>query len=186
MFRAMIRTMPRLGRYGQWDRYSGEMTRMYVDEQMSRVEVARHFGTSVQTVTRTLARHGVAFGSRQRDPRTYRTPEQQAAIGARISAAKKGVPHKDRRVPETRHCEKCGDPYDYLPGKNGERFCSCACAVAARAQAKQAETKAKYNREPRRCQCGTAIPYEYRHTRKFCSPECRRGGAEPLNPAAGS
>jgi len=165
--------MTKLGRPRQWDQHFDAMRQMYVDDLKSRGEIARQFGTSVQTVTRTLQRGGIEFGDRPRDPNIGRTPEQQAAINAKISQAKKGVLHKDRRTPETRYCEHCGTAYDYLPGKNGERYCSRACRVAVMAQEKQAGVKAEYELEPRRCRCGASIPYEYRHTRQFCSPGCR-------------
>jgi hypothetical protein len=32
---------------------------------------------------------------------------------------------------------------------------------------------AEYEADPKRCPCGEAIPYEFRHTRQFCSPKCR-------------
>lgn len=169
----MFVTMTKLGRPSVWDQHADTMTRMYEDGGLSRGEIARHFGTSVQTVTRVLTRQGIVFEDRARNPNAGRTPEQQAKINAKISAAKTGVPLGPRTQPQERECENCHQPYEYRPGQSGERFCSRQCRTDYLVAQNKAGALAEYELEPRRCLCGEAIPYEYRHTRQFCSPACR-------------
>lgn len=166
--------MSNIGRPSTWDKHAPEMRAMYEDQAMSRGEIARHFNTSVQTVTRVLEREGVTFGDRQRNPNTGRTPERQAEINAKVSASKTGVALGHRTVAETRTCEECGDPYDYRPGRAGERFCSLRCRTDFLKRLNQEEARADYERHPKLCPCGGPIPYGYRHTRQFCSPEHRK------------
>ena len=165
--------MTKLGRPSVWDQHGEEMRRLYEAGQ-SRGEIARHFGTSVQSVTRVLLRRGVVFEDRPRDPNAGRTAEQQAAINAKGSAAKLGVPLGPRKPVEHRVCENCHQPYEYHKGRAGERFCSTQCRTDFLVAQNKAGAQAEYELEPRRCPCGTAIPFEYRHTRQFCSPEHRR------------
>jgi transposase len=165
--------MTKIGRPSVWDQHQDEMARMYW-EGSSRGEIAKHFGTSVQTVTRVLIKAGTEFADRPRNPNAGRTPEAQAAINAKVSAAKKGVPLGPRKPAETRECEHCHAGYEYHRGRTGERFCSRQCRTDFLVAQGLAGAQAEYELEPRRCRCGTAIPFEYRHTRQFCSPECRR------------
>jgi hypothetical protein len=165
--------MTKLGRPSVWDQHGKEMQRLYEDAQQSRGEIARHFGTSVQSVTRVLQRRGVVFEDRPRDPNAGRTPERQAEINAKVSAAKLGVPLGPRKPVEHRTCESCHQPYEYHKGRTGERFCSKQCRTDFLVAQNKAGAEAEYELEPRRCPCGAAIPFEYRHTRQFCSPEHR-------------
>jgi hypothetical protein len=166
--------MANVGRPSVWDEHAPEMQRMYEDDKLSRGEVARRFGTSVQTVTRVLERHGVVFEDRPGNPNAGRSPERQAEINAKISAAKTGVPLGERAPAESRTCEECGQEYEYRPGRAGERFCSRKCRTDFQVKLNQEEARADYDQHPKLCPCGGAIPYEYRHTRQFCSPEHRK------------
>jgi hypothetical protein len=166
--------MANIGRPSVWDKHAPEMQRMYQEAKLSRGEIARSFGTSVQTVTRVLERHGVEFEDRQGNSGITRSPEQQAEINAKISATKTGVSLGPRAAAESRTCEECGSSYEYRPGRAGERFCSRKCRTDFQVRLNQEEARADYDQHPRRCPCGNPIPYQYRHNRQFCSPEHRR------------
>src|SRR5690606_15039931 len=101
-----------IGRPSTWDQHADEMIRLYEDEKKSRGEIARQYGTSVQTVTRVLSRHGVVFEDRQGNANAKRTPEQQAAINAKISASKKGQTYA-KKPRERRTCAECGKEVVY-------------------------------------------------------------------------
>lgn len=148
------------------------MIRLYEDEKKSRGEIARQYGTSVQTVTRVLSRHGVVFEDRQGNANAGRTPEQQAAINAKISAAKQGQTYA-KKPREKRTCVECGNEFTYRPGKTGEKLCSRSCRNRYNAKVNKATAQEMYEADPKRCPCGDPIPFEYRHTRMFCSPEHR-------------
>lgn len=152
------------------------MQQMYEQERLSRGEIARVLGTSVQSVTRVLTRRGVAFDDRPALTRALRTPEEQAAVNEKISAARKGKGTGPRKPIEIRTCENrsCGKEFEYHAGQTGERFCSRACRNEYASFVNKEAAKDAYELDPRRCPCGTAIPFEYRHTRQFCSPGHRR------------
>lgn len=174
-----------IGRPSTWDQHADEMVRLYEDEKKSRGDIARQYGTSVQTVTRVLSRHGVVFEGRQGNPNAGRTPEQQAAINAKISAAKLGRTY-EKKPREARTCEQCGTEYAYRPGRTGERFCSRSCRNVFNAKTNQQTSQEVYTADPKLCPCGDPIPFEYRHTRMFCSPEHRsayaaKRQADPAN-----
>lgn len=149
------------------------MARMYEQEEQSRGEIARHYKTSVQTVTRVLTRHGIVFEDRKRNPNEGRTPEQQAEINARVSLALTGKKRGPYKPVETRTCEECKTEFEYHAGRTGERFCSRDCRTKFLNRQNKQGALAEYEADPKKCPCGVAIPYEFRHTRQFCSPECR-------------
>lgn len=149
------------------------MIHLYEDEEMSRGEIARRFDTSVQTITRVLSRHGVIFEGRTRNPNAERTPEEQAQINAKIAQTKTGQKTGPRKPPEYRRCEECGNQFEYRAGRTGERFCSRQCRTDYLVRHNREGARAEYDLDPKRCPCGGPIPYEYRHTRQFCSPEHR-------------
>jgi len=161
-----------IGRPSTWDQHADEMIRLYEDEKKSRGEIARQYGTSVQTVTRVLSRHGVVFEDRQGNANAKRTPEQQAAINAKISASKKGQTYA-KKPRERRTCAECGKEFVYRPGRTGEKLCSRSCRNRYNAKINKATARELYEADPKRCPCGSSIPFEYRHTRMFCSPEHR-------------
>jgi hypothetical protein len=146
---------------------------MYEDEQKSRGEIARHYNTSVQTVTRVLTRHGIVFEDRKRNPNEGRTPEEQARINAKVSASLTGKKRGPYRPVEKRTCEECKTEFEYRAGRTGERFCSRDCRTKFLVRHNTEGATAEYAADPKRCPCGEPIPYEYRHTRQFCSPKCR-------------
>lgn len=174
-----------IGRPSTWDQYADEMVRLYEDEKKSRGEIARQYGTSVQTITRVLSRHGVLFEDRQGNANVSRTSEEQARINAKISASKTGVslPKKER---EARTCLECTAEFVYRPGRSGEHLCSRSCRNKYNARVNKQTAMQVYADDPRRCPCGEAIPFEHRHNRMFCSPEHRKEygakrQADPVN-----
>lgn len=168
--------MTNLGRPSVWDQYGDQMQQMYEQQNLSRGEIARFFGTSVQSVTRVLGRRGVAFEDRLSGTKVQRTPEQQEQINAKISAARVGKGTGPRKPIEKRTCENrsCGKEFEYHAGQTGERFCSRTCRNDYAAFVNKEAAKDAYELDPKRCPCGTAIPFEYRHTRQFCSLEHRK------------
>jgi predicted nucleic acid-binding Zn ribbon protein len=162
-----------IGRPSIWDQHADEMARMYQEEQSSRGEIARHFKTSVQTVTRVLIKHGIVFEDRKRNPNEGRTSEQQAVINARVSAALLGKKRGPYKPVEMHTCEECAVEYEYHVGRTGDRFCSNRCKTAWLGRQTQQNARARYEADPKKCPCGTAIAYEFRHNRQFCSPACR-------------
>jgi hypothetical protein len=167
--------MTNLGRPSVWDQHGEQMERMYREDRLSRGEIARYFETSVQTVTRVLTRRGVPFEGRMASAPVTRTPDEQAVINERISAARKGKGTGLRKRLEIRNCENkaCGKEFEYHAGQTGERFCSRACRNEYAAFINRAAAKDAYELDPKRCPCGDPIPFEYRHTRQFCSIDCR-------------
>lgn len=149
------------------------MARMYEQEEQSRGEIARHYKTSVQTVTRVLMRHGIVFEDRKRNPNEGRTPEQQAEINARVSVALTGKKRGPYKPVEMRTCKECQTDFEYHAGRTGESFCSRECRTRYLVLQNKQGALAEYEADPKRCPCGEAIPYEFRHTRQFCSPKCR-------------
>lgn len=168
--------MPNLGRPSIWDQHGDQMKEMYEEQGLSRGEIARYFGTSVQSVTRVLTRRGVAFEDRLVGARVQRTPEQQQEINAKVSAARTGKGTGPRRPAEVRTCGNlsCGREFEYRAGQTGERFCSRTCRNEYASLVNKAAAREAYDLDPKRCRCGTAISFEYRHTRQFCSPEHRQ------------
>lgn len=160
--------MSQLGRPSIWSQHAPEMQQMYADGK-SRGEIARHFSTSVQTVTRMLTSRGVTLEDRVGAAPASLSDEHRAAI----SAGRKGKGTGARVVHESRTCEVCQTTYKYRPGKTGERFCSRTCRNTGVAADNQAQAQATYDAAPPICQCGVQIPFEHRHNRQFCSPECR-------------
>jgi hypothetical protein len=168
--------MTNIGRPSVWDQHGERMQQLYEQDNRSRGDIARYFGTSVQTVTRVLIRRGVTFEDRQGAPAQQRSPEDQAAINAKISAAKSGHKLGPRKPSEMRSCENrpCGRQFEYHAGQTGERFCSRTCRNEYASFVNKAAAKDAYELDPRRCPCDTAIPFEHRHNRQFCSPEHRK------------
>lgn len=152
------------------------MQRMYEQEHLSRGEIARVIGTSVQSVTRVLTRRGVAFDDRPALTKRLRTAEEQAAINLKVSAARAGKGTGPRSPVEKRTCENrsCGKEFEYHAGQTGERFCSRTCRNEYASFVNKEAAKDAYELDPKRCPCSAAIPFDYRHTRQFCSPEHRR------------
>jgi hypothetical protein len=167
--------MTKLGRPSVWAQHREAWVKLF-EEGSSRGQIARQYGTSVQTVTRQLSEAGADLTlDRVGDAPAPRTPERQAEINAKISANRKGKGIGPRVVHDDRICQNpaCGKSYQYAPGRSGEKFCSRACRNVVRATSNQLSAREEYDSEPRRCPCGEAIPYEYRHTRLYCSPEHR-------------
>lgn len=174
-----------MGRPSKWAKHRNEMIRLYVEEEWSRGQIARHLGTSAVTVTRQLSAAGVQFESRAGDnPNASRSAERKAEIAAKISASRKGKGTGPRVKRETRSCEKCGAEYTYIPGRTGEKYCSRPCSVAASVEDRTSEVRSAYAADPKRCPCGQPVSYEYRNTRQYCSVECRRtfGAKRAENP----
>jgi hypothetical protein len=167
--------MTKIGRPSLWEEKRAEWVHLYCEERLSRGQIARQYGTSVQSVTRQLLAAGVDLESRVgANPNAGRTPERQAEINAKVSESRKGKGTGPRVERESRTCQnpKCGQEYEYIPGRTGEKFCSKGCQMSVQGQRSAEEARAAYTANPsRRCPCGEAIPYEYRHNRVFCSPE---------------
>jgi hypothetical protein len=133
-------------------------------------EIADQLGFSVATVTKNLRDRGVEIEQRTRNPNAGRTPEQQAEINARISASRKGKGTGPRGA-QTRVCEECGA--EYPARSRGRQYCSAACRAVAVTRAQGQAYRDAYDASPVRCPCGTPIPYEVRHSVKYCSDACR-------------
>lgn len=180
----MTDSAARQGRPPVWEQHRAEMVRLY-GEGMSRRQIARQLGTSLQTVTRQLlaatkqAEHAEAMAAAKQvehsgpGTRTSATPERQAEINARISAARTGKGTGPRVARSTLTCQRngCEVQFEGFAGRPGSKFCSTRCSTAHNAEIKRAATRAAYEADPRRCPCGTAIDYEHRASRQFCSVE---------------
>jgi hypothetical protein len=147
------------------------MVRLYA-EGLTRGKIARLFNTSVQTVTRQLIAAQVALEARTGDSSAGRTPEQQAVINAKVSEARKGKGTGARAAREDRPCEVCGTTFHVLASSK-QRFCSRSCRNDGLARDNRQQAEKDYAAAPRVCPCGERIPFEFRHTRQFCSPEHR-------------
>lgn len=166
--------MSNLGRPSVWAEHRDEMVRLY-ESGMSRGQVARHFDTSVQSVTRQLRAANVMLEKRKGDnPNAGRTPEQQSEINARVSASRKGKATGPRVARDEIECAECQTKFFYVPGKTGREFCSRKCRGAAIGRERTQQAQQEYAENATVCKCGASIPYEYRHTRQFCSDSCRR------------
>lgn len=180
-------SMTKLGRPSSWSQHRDEMVRLYSEEEWSRGQIARHFDTSVQTVTRQLRAAEVALSARKGDnPNEGRTAEEQAQINAKVSASRKGKGTGPRVPREEVVCPECQTTFIYIPGKTGKTYCSRTCRSAATSRRQREEALEAYADSPVTCPCGEAIPYEYRHQRQFCSPDHRvkyqpKKKADPAN-----
>ena len=166
-----------MGRPSIWAEHRNEMVQMYIDQKMSRGQIARHFDTSAVTITRQLKAAGVEFEDRVGDnPNDSRSPERRAEIAAKISASRKGKGTGPRVEREQRTCvnEDCKKSYTYIPGRSGEKFCSRACSVSVTTENTTQAVREAYVLDPVLCPCGLAINYEHRNTRQYCSEECRK------------
>lgn len=166
--------MTKIGRPSLWEEHRDEWVRLYCEEKWSRGQIAREYETSVPSVTRQLIAAGVDLEPRVGiNPNAGRSPERQAEINAKVSAARKGKGVGPRVERSLRTCQnpKCTQEYEYVPGKTGEKYCSKSCQMSTQGQRSAAQARAEYDQNPRRCPCGEAIPYEYRYSRVHCSPE---------------
>lgn len=169
--------MTKIGRPSLWEEHQDEWVRLYCDEQRSRGEIAREYGTSVQTVTRQLVSAGVSLEPRKgTNPNAGRTPERQAQINAKVSAGRTGKGLGPRVEHEEHVCQnsRCAKQYIYRPGHSGKLYCSKQCQMSVQGQRTAAEARVEYEKYPRRCPCGEAVPYEHRHTRYYCSAAHRQ------------
>jgi hypothetical protein len=149
---------------------------MYCEQRLSRGQIARQYGANVNAVTRQLVAAGVTFEERIGiNPNAGRTPERQAEINAKVSASRQGKGTGPRVQHEIRVCQndECGTSYEYRPGQTGAKFCSKSCQMSVQGRKTAEEAQREYAESPRRCPCGTGITYEFRHSRQFCSSECR-------------
>lgn len=165
--------MNKTGRPSIWAEHRPEMVRLYTEESKTRGEIARRFGTSVQTVTRQLAASNTDLELRMR-PTPRLSPEKQADVNAKISASRKGKGLGQRVDRREGSCPVCSETF--LTLRPEQQYCSTDCYKVALAQRNTDEgiqSQAEYNESPKRCQCGNLIDYEHRHTRQFCSPTCR-------------
>ncbi|MGW7100404.1 hypothetical protein [Streptomyces sp. NPDC054838] len=180
-----------MGRPSQKDQLIQQVKKLYVEEEMSLGEIRTITGKSQQTLSRWLQSEGVAIVSRPRNPNEGRTPEQQAAINAKVSANRRGkgtgprkehlppvkaesktAPPAKAAPPAMKQCHFCQN--SFVPTTRAQMHCDRRCARGADAARKSEQQKAVYVNAPKRCSCGTPIPYEVRHSVKYCSQECRK------------
>lgn len=173
------------GRPSIWVAHRPEIVHLYTEEHLSRGQIARRLNTSVQTVTRQLLAADVSLVNRRGDdPRAGITPERQAEINQKISEHRRGKGVGPRIERQPGMCAECEErPVGRHPGA---KFCGSTCNAAYNARVKHEESLAAYEADPRRCPCGTAIPYEGRHTRQFCNEKHRlqfqtKRQADPTN-----
>jgi hypothetical protein len=146
------------------------MSRLYSEEKLTRGEIARRFGTSVQTVTRMLLKQGQSLEARTG---SYSRGSLSDEHKQKISAARagKGVGERVERV--ERECEVCPTVFLVTKSNNRQRFCSRACRNRGIGEVNRQAALAQYEASPQICPCGEKIPFEFRHTRQFCSDACR-------------
>lgn len=186
-----------MGRPSGKDALIEQVKTLYVEEKLSLGEIREVTGKSQQTLSRWLQDEGIAIEPRPRNANAGRTPEQQALINAKVSASRKGKGTGPRKATppisspkrvrvarslEPRQCENC--PKTFQPSTDTQRYCGRPCARAAdAARASQAKREA-YEANPNRCPCSAAIPYEVRHSVKYCNMDCRKeyGVRKEANP----
>ena len=162
--------MTQIGRPSVWEQHAPEMSRLYAEEKLTRGEIARQFGTSVQTVTRMLLKQGQSLetrtGSYVRGPLSDEHKEK-------ISSARagKGMGQRVERV--ERACEVCSTRFSVTKSNSKQRFCSRSCRNRGVGEVNRLAAIAQYDAVARKCPCGDQIPFEFRHTRQFCSDDCR-------------
>lgn len=168
--------MADLGRPSKWAKYTDEWTKLFDGEGWSRGQIARKYGTSVQSVTRILSKAGVDVDqARVGEHYAGRTAEEQTAINLKIAASRKGKGTGPRKPRESRTCGNglCGKQFEFQAGRTGETYCSRLCRTAAANANNIREAKKVYALDPVTCPCGAAIAFEHRHTRQYCGPEHR-------------
>lgn len=188
-----------MGRPSKKDQFIEQVMELYVEEEKSLGEIREVTGVSQQTLSRWLQEEEVEIVHRPRDPNAGRTPEQQAAINAKVSASRKGkgtgprktaaarqhprtrIP-KDPKTVELRQCKLCTKTFE--PSTVAQVFCGRSCARRVEGAKKSEEQQAAYAADPILCPCGKAIPYEVRHSVKYCTKECRmtHGGKRQKDP----
>lgn len=165
--------MPIHGRPPIWEQRIPEIVQLYSEEKLSRGAIARKLGTSVQTITRMLTKAGVLLEDR---PQPSNREPLSVEHRRKISEARKGKgmgirsPGKQPRL--------CGNPICSLgmfqPKTAEQVFCSRSCRNVVRAKEEKDEARAAWDEHPDLCPCGKAISFEQRHTRRYCSEECRK------------
>lgn len=182
-----------MGRPSDKDKLIEQVKTLYIIKEKSLGEIREITGKSQQTLSRWLRDEGIAIVPRPRNPNEGRTPEQQAAINAKVSANRKGKgvgprkstparQHPRTRIPrapkkpEVRQCQLC--PNTFEARTVAQIYCGRSCARRAEGAKKSEEQRAAYAASPVRCPCGTPIAYEVRHSAKYCNKECRRTHGE--------
>jgi hypothetical protein len=161
-----------MGRPSDKDKFIDQVKTLYVEGEKSLGEIREITGKSQQTLSRWLQEEGIAIVPRPRNANAGRTPEQQAAINAKVSASRKGKGTGPQKPREQRCCPQCEK--DFKPSFSTQIFCGIRCARAADAAKKSAEHRAAYEADPKLCPCGKGVPYEVRHQVRYCSRDCRK------------
>lgn len=83
----------------------------------------------------------------------------------------------------------CANPAcarSYKPSTGRQEFCSQKCARGQSGERASAVSRGDYYADPVMCPCGKPVKYEGRHSRIYCSPECRMkyGHKRQKDPAA--
>ena len=97
----------------------------------------------------------------------------------------RAVGNKAMVIPE-RTCANPSCARVFKPTTGRQEFCSQACARGQSGERIKAASRSDYYADPVMCPCGKPIDYEGRHTRVYCSPECRvqYGRKRQKDPAA--
>lgn len=172
------------GRPSTKSKYLDELLRLYNSEKWSLGEIHAELGPSIQTLSRWLREEGVELELRPRNSNAGRSAEDQARINAQISESRMGKGTGARGQRKVRTCPACKEKFT-VPAVSKQVFCGTICARAVDGAAKAAEARAQYDADPKICTCDKAVPYEKRHSSKFCSEECakRYGGRRQADPA---
>lgn len=166
--------MSKLGRPSKKDQYKDQIHHLYYDEQWSLSRISRELGPAVGTLSRWMTSWGWDLQVRTGNPNEGRTPEQQEEINKKVSAAKMGVKLGVRVPRETRTCkiDECDNTFE-VKETSPKQYCSTKCSAVKNIGNRKNNIRDEYDRDPKRCPCGEAIPYEKRHSRQYCSGDHR-------------
>lgn len=157
------------------------MVQMYEVGKMSRGEIARALGTSVQTVSRMLQKSGVHLEDRSKGrvgPKGPLSEEHKASISEGRKGKGTGTRaewKKEKRICEWPDGHLDGKPLEYTPKKRDQRYCDTNCRNSAVADREIVRAIKAWDQSPASwCPCNEGrIPYEHRHSRRYCSETCR-------------
>lgn len=166
--------MSKLGRPSKKDQYKDQIHHLYYDERWSLSRISRELGPAVGTLSRWMTSWGWDLQVRTGNPNGGRTPEQQEEINKKVSAAKMGVKLGARVPREIRTCkiDECDNTFE-VKKTSPKQYCSTKCSAVKNIGNRKNNIRDEYDRDPKRCPCGEAIPYEKRHSRQYCSGDHR-------------
>lgn len=175
--------MSKIGRPSKKDQYKDQIYDLYYTQGWSLSQISREIGPAAGTISRWFKDWGWSQEDRVSgyNPNLNRTEEQKEEIRKKISETKlrqrnEGVSiGRPKAKREIRTCvrEGCENTFE-VKITDPKKYCSTRCNTSVMNESWGDFLERKYEEDPKRCPCGAPIPYEQRHSRKYCTASCRQ------------